>query len=175
MDKRIIASLDYTYASRKLAGVILALLGLVGLLALSLIANFNNFNIYNLLETPFDVHTLPYFIPGLAITLFLLIGLIMILVHYSKRSKINKLLKNGIRTEASIISSLQDFSVTNNKVPRRVVKFKTNDGKVFTFKSFDYGLVPQLTQDKVISIIHNEKGDVFPDPNFFSDMIGQRI
>lgn len=171
MKNRVIASFNYSYASLKLGAIILILLGIIGVFVLSLVANFNNFNIYSVIQTPFEVDTLPYFLPGLATFLFLVIGFIMFLLHILKKNKINKLLTNGKREEASIISSIQDFSVTNNKVPRRIVKFKTNDGQVYTFKSFDYGLVPHLTENKVIPIIHNEKGDVFPDPEFFIDQV----
>lgn len=171
MQKRVIASLDYTYSAGKLMAFIFGALGLLGVIALVIIASINTFNINKFLDSPFHESSLPYLLPGSAAILMLLIACITLLINFRKRNKINQLIKNGTRKEASIVSSIQDFSVTNNKVPRRIVKFKTNDGKIYTFKSFDYGLVPHLTESKVVPIIHNEKGDTFPDPDFFIDQI----
>lgn len=161
MNKRVIASLDHTYSSRKLGATILFTLGILGLVIIISIADFNNFNIYNVFKDPLHHETIPYFIPSLVICIFLLLGLILMFFHLKKRSVINTLLKTGTRAEASIISSIQDFSVTTNKVPRRIVKFKTDTGQIFTFKAFDYGLVPHLTANKMVPIIYNDKGKCF--------------
>ena len=171
MQKRVISSLDYTYSAGKLMAFIFGALGLLGVLALVIIASINNFSINKFLDAPLHESFIPYLLPGSAAILMLLIACIAFLINFRKRNKINQLIKNGTRKEASIVSSIQDFSVTNNKVPRRIVKFKTNDGQIYTFKSFDYGLVPHLTENKVVPIIHNEKGDIFPDPDFFIDQI----
>lgn len=171
MQKRVISSLDYTYSSGKLMALIFGGLGLAGVITLLVIASINHFNFATLYNTPFNESSLPYLIPSIATIVILFVSLIALLINFRKRAKINRLLKNGTRKEASIISSIQDFSVTNNKVPRRIVKFKTNDGQIYTFKSFDYGLVPHLTENKVVPIFHNEKGAAFPDPEFFINQI----
>lgn len=171
MQKRVIASLDYTYSGGKLVAFIFGALGLLGVIIILVIALINGFSFNQFVDAPFHESSLPYLLPGSAAILMLLIASISLLINLRKRKKINKLIKNGTRKEASIISSIQDFSVTNNKVPRRIVKFKTNDGQIYTFKSFDYGLVPHLTENKVVPIIHNEKGDIFPDPDFFIDQV----
>lgn len=171
MKNRIIASLDYTYSSGKLLAFIFGVIGLLGIFSLVIVASINNFNFSDIFINPLKEDVLPYFIPSIASVLTLLIAISGLSVNFYKRNKIHRLLKNGIHKKATIISSFQDFSVTNNKVPRRIIKFKAEDGQEFTFKSFDYGLVPQLTENKVIPIIHNKKGDVFPDPDFFSEKI----
>ena len=171
MNKRIIASLDHRYSSRSLGAIILLTLGIIGITTLSIIASVNSFNLSRLFETPLNFKVLPYFIPSLMVCAFLIIGLILLVFHFKKQKTINTLLKTGTRAEASIISSIQDFSVTMNKVPRRIVKFKIKSGQIFTFKAFDYGLVPHLTENKVVPIYYNEKGDMFPDPNHFNDLL----
>lgn len=171
MQKRVIASLDYTYTGVRLVALIFGAIGLLGVTLIFIIALFNNFDLKTLFNSPLHEKSLPYFMPGLMAFLLIIVACIAVLINFRKRNKINRLIKSGTRKEASIISSIQDFSVTNNKVPRRIVKFKTDDGQIFTFKSFDYGLVPYLTENSVVPIIYNEKGDIFPNPDFFIDQI----
>ncbi|PHR49085.1 MAG: hypothetical protein COA32_03285 [Fluviicola sp.] len=175
MNKRIIASLDHRYSSRSLGAIILLTLGVIGITTLSIVASVNNFDVSKVFNNPLHFEVLPYFIPSLMVGAFLFIGLIVLLFHFKKQKAINTLLKKGKRAEASIISSIQDFSVTTNNVPRRIIKFKIKSGQIFTFKAFDYGLVPHLTENKVVPIYYNEKGDMFPDPNHFNDLLKEDI
>lgn len=168
-DKKILESLASKNTFAIVAAAILFISGLLGLIIISLFIIFYSAEWSILWAYPINPENLAYQIPFVFSILMTLIGGFSLLSYVSKRNKLYKLFNNGTKKKATIVSSQQNFAKKMNKTPERIVKFKTEDGEIFTFKSYDYGLVPQLKESSVMPIIFNNKGDVIPDPSHFKE------
>lgn len=167
--KQIIDALQAQNYMGKIAAIAILFFGILGCIILFTIMLILDADWSRLWTYPIQPENLPFQIPLIvAVKMSVISGIVLLIINRSRR-KILALLKNGTRKNATIVSSLQNFAVTMNKTPQRIVKFKSDDGKIYTFKSFDYGLVPQLKENIVVPIICNDKGDAFPDPDHFKE------
>lgn len=167
-------NLHRTYAAlqnpvQKLLGVIFFAIGiLLIIIGLILFSNFGG-NWSEIFNFSNPVHSLPFFIPSLTGTIFIIIGGIMWYLHGRRLRLLEILLQTGRREEAVVISNLQNYNFRVNGVPQRKVIFETQSGETLTYTFFSEPLAEFLPRGAKLFVRYNEKGKVVPDPSFFEE------
>lgn len=161
----------------KYMGVIFSVLGLIGVGIISYLLLQSDLN-WSTYEFPLPENPsygqlnlwLPYALPGGMGVLFLLIGSIILLRYFLKRSKILKTISQSTPESAVVVSNIQNFHVRMNSVPRREVIFSTKDGSIYVFKFFSEHLATLFKEGVEVPIITDGK-KAYPAPEFFGEML----
>lgn len=114
---------------------------------------------------------LPYLIPFITSSIFLIVGLITLMFYSNKKKKIKKILKNGNRISAKVTRNIQNFHVKQNGVPKREVTFKSDLGDLYDFKFFGEEIAHLLKENSIVKIITMDKNKAIPAPEFYEELI----
>lgn len=161
----------------KYIGVIFFALGGIGLGIIAVLLYGTNLN-WKTFEFPLPENAhygqlnlwLPYLIPGIAASLFIVIGLILLIRYYSKRKRIVNIINKRKSKNAVVTQNIQNFHVQVNNIPRREVSFKTEDGKTYTFKFFSEQLASLFRENETVPII-TDKDKAYPSPMFMEPFL----
>jgi len=117
---------------------------------------------------------LPYLIPGLTFSIFLLIGLLILLFYYRKKQRIMRLLVRATPVEATVVRNIQNFHVQMNKMPRREVTFKTQDGSLYDYHFFSEQLASLFRENMVLDVVIDKK-KAYPAISFFEKVTSAEV
>ena len=166
----------YLTWTKKIIGFIFSGIGFTGLLIVSILFLNSDLELANLsfgddaLEKGTALnYYLPYLIPGLAFSVFLLVGLLIMLTYYRKKSQIMRLLMRTEPIQATVIRNIQNFHVQMNRMPRREVTFKTQDGNLYEYHFFSEQLASLFKENMVLDIVIDRK-KAYPAISFFEQV-----
>ena len=112
---------------------------------------------------------LPFWIPGVAGILMVIIGGISLWINRSKKRKYLNIMRKGTLHEGVIFSNAQNFYYKVNGIPERVVKIKS-DGEVYEYRFFGEEWAQIFIHNGIIKFRTNSKGQALPDPGFMQDL-----
>lgn len=170
--------LIYLSPITKYIGYSFFILGFIGLVIIAFLLSNSDLN-WNTFEFPLPENAqygqlnlwLPYMIPGIAASIFFIVGAIFLLRYYYKRGKILNIVLKKSAQPATVIENIQNFYVKVNDVPRREVSFQTADGSIYYFKFFSEHLASIFNKGTEVHII-THKENAYPSPDFFNELLG---